>query len=196
MTPKVALPRIPPWTAPTPQAVAKAAEAQRKREEGNKKQSPQNGHSSVSDGQSIDPKEASGYIGSRYAVYICCCHCLSTEGKSMANKELTCYGFNRVRVTNSLSNNFTGTIHSCNTKNDELVLSTGATDYHVIPLSKIKACVVLEREQSFGKVIDKEVSSKDKEKQAKVAEERQKKLVRPPGVSVVGHALFLILEKT
>lgn len=33
---RVALPRIPPWTAPTPAAVAKAAEAQKRREEGKK----------------------------------------------------------------------------------------------------------------------------------------------------------------
>lgn len=97
----------------------------------------------------------------------------------------------RVQITNTLSRTLVGTIYACDAN---LVLSTGPFDYHIIPLSKISRYEVLSREESPTKrPADDTASEKDKEKQAKLKEER---LVKPPGVSNVGHRLFLMLDKT
>lgn len=97
---------------------------------------------------------------------------------------------NRVQITNVLSRTLVGTIYSCDL---DVVLSTGPFDYHIIPLSKISRCEVLTRDESPPKRTVDEAAEKEKERQAKLKEER---LVKPPGVSGIGHKLFLTLDKT
>jgi hypothetical protein len=72
-------------------------------------------------------------------------------------------------------------------------LSTGPFDYHIIPLNKISKYEVLSRDESPPKRPVDEATEKEKERQAKLKEE---KLVKPPGVSNTGHRLFLMLGKT
>jgi hypothetical protein len=96
----------------------------------------------------------------------------------------------RVSITNTLSRTLVGTVYSCD---QELVLSTGPFDYHIIPLSKISKCEVLSRDESPPKRPVDEAAEKEKERQAKLKEE---KLAKPPGVSNAGHRLFLMLDKT
>lgn len=79
---RVALPRIPPWTAPTPAAVAKAAEAQKRREEGKANdtsaavnQSPKGAVAPAADGaasvngtggdKKVNAAELAGMVGAR-----------------------------------------------------------------------------------------------------------------------------------
>ena len=96
----------------------------------------------------------------------------------------------RVRITNTLSKSFVGTIYACDT---DVVLSTGPFDYHIIPVSKVVKCDVLSRDESPSKWTGDDSAEKEKERQAKLKEER---LARPPGVSNSGHRLFLTLDKT
>jgi len=72
-------------------------------------------------------------------------------------------------------------------------LSTGPVDYHIIPINKISRYEVLSRDESPTKRPLDEAVEKEKERQAKLKEE---KLVKPPGVSNAGHRLFLMLDKT
>lgn len=72
-------------------------------------------------------------------------------------------------------------------------MSTGPFDYHIIPVSKIVKCEVLPRDESPSKHLGDDAAEKEKERQAKLKEE---KLARPPGVSNFGHKLFLALDKT
>jgi hypothetical protein len=83
-----------------------------------------------------------------------------------------------------------GTIYSCDS---DLVLSTGPSDYHIIPLSKILKYEVLSRDESPPKRSIGEAVEKEKERQAKLKEER---LVKPSDVSSTGHRLFLMLDRT
>jgi hypothetical protein len=72
-------------------------------------------------------------------------------------------------------------------------LSTGLFDYHIIPLSKVSKYELLSRDESPPKRSAEEAAEKEKERQAKLKEER---LIKPPGVSNIGHRLFLMLDKT
>lgn len=145
VTPRVALPKIPPWKAPVPPAdITKAPQQQTAR----------------SDGKARQPVDLTAHIGAR------------------------------VQITNTLSRTLVGTIYSCD---PDLVLSTGPSDYHIIPLSKISRYEVLSRDESPPKRAMDEAAEKEKERQAKLKEER---LIKPPGVSSIGHRLFLMLDKT
>jgi hypothetical protein len=72
-------------------------------------------------------------------------------------------------------------------------LNTGPTDYHIIPIHKVTKYEILSRDESPSKRAVDEGAEKEKERQAKLREER---LAKPPGVSSVGHRLFLTLDKT
>lgn len=102
----------------------------------------------------------------------------------------------RIRVTNILNNTFTGSIYTCSSSSSapELVLSTGSTEYHLIPVSKIRSYEILEQPgKGQGQNSEQAMVS---QKQKQISEERERKLQKPAGVSDVGHALFLVLEKT
>jgi hypothetical protein len=78
-----------------------------------------------------------------------------------------------------------------------LVLSTGPTDYHIIPVSKVVSCDVLSPAEASSKRQDDGAAEKEKEKEKeRQAKLREEKLAKPPGVSNSGHRLFLALNKT
>jgi len=112
------------------------------------------------------------------------------DGKARQPVDLTAHIGARIQITNTLSKTLVGTIYACD---PDLVLSTGPFDYHIIPLSKISRYEVISRDESPSKRSADEVAEKEKERQAKLKEER---LAKPPGVSNVGHRLFLMLDKT
>jgi hypothetical protein len=73
-------------------------------------------------------------------------------------------------------------------------LSTGPFDYHIIPLQKIISCeIVTQKDPSPERSKDDGGATKEREKQAKLKEER---LIKPPGVSSAGYKIFLMLGKT
>jgi len=97
-----------------------------------------------------------------------------------------------VSITNNLSRVMIGEVYSCD--KEVMVLETGAQDYHIIPLAKIMKYAVVGSEEKKG---SEESPAKEKEKEkARQAKLREERLVKPPGVSSVGHKLFLALDKT
>jgi len=98
-----------------------------------------------------------------------------------------------VRVTNTLSRIYTGEVYSCDT---ELVLSTGPQDYHIIPISKVAKYEVL-KDESYAKRAAAEAAAKEKERETEKAMKlKEARLAKPPGVTAVGHTIFLMLDKT
>jgi len=98
----------------------------------------------------------------------------------------------RVSITNKLSRVLNGEVYSCD--KEVLVLETGAQDYHIIPLAKISKYALWRSEEKKG---SEDAALKDKERdKARQAKLREERLAKPPGVSTMGHKLFLALDKT
>ncbi len=75
-----------------------------------------------------------------------------------------------------------------------MVLETGAQDYHIIPLAKIMKYEVVASKEKKGSE-DSAAKERDGEK-ARQAKLRDERLAKPPGVTNMGHKLFLALDKT
>lgn len=106
------------------------------------------------------------------------------EAIAARSQELATHVGDRVTITNTLSQSFTGTIYSCDS---ELVLETGPTDYHLIPVAKILGQKYLPNEP------DAVPAAKEERVRPKQTSGSQ---VRPDGVSDVGYGLHYSLGKT
>jgi len=100
---------------------------------------------------------------------------------SVQAKDLAAHVGERITIVNSLSQVVAGEIYACDS---ELVLSTGPSEYHIIPLAKVTKYEIIPHE------------SPKAGSRVQGSKERETRLVKPPGVSNLGHKIFLALAKT
>jgi len=121
-----------------------------------------------------------------------------SDNNSLQAGRLVDHVGSRVQITNIVSHVYTGEVYSCDT---ELVLSTGPTDYHIIPISMITKYEVLSKDGTSSKRSVDDSAAREKERDKVREKERQTSskegwLIKPSGVSTLGHKLFLMLDRT
>ncbi|KAI9736840.1 MAG: hypothetical protein M1818_005891 [Claussenomyces sp. TS43310] len=101
-------------------------------------------------------------------------------------RELAAHVGDRVKITNTLSREFVGTIYFCDT---ELALETGPTDFHLIPVSKILKHKFLQDTPEIAQP-PAVMEGRGRQKQSPARPSQ------PEGVSDVGYGLYVTLSKT